>query len=113
MRRFITAGVVCAALLAVPAIASAAGHHHGNTASVAGCTASGNTVSATGLPTDQVINFFVTDSSGKTGWVLGYTTDGTWDVSVPAANGSTTYEFTGRTSGTGGAKYTVFTSCQV
>jgi hypothetical protein len=112
MRRFITAGVVCVALLAVPAIASAAGHHH-YAAGTAGCTVSGSTVQATGLPTDQVVNFFVTDSSGKTGWVLGYTPDGTWDVAVPSANGATTYEFAGRTSGTGGSKYTVFATCQV
>ena len=48
----------------------------------AGCAVSGGTVNATGLPTDQAINFFITDSTGKTGWVLGFTPDGTWTVTV-------------------------------
>ena len=75
------------------------------------CTVSGNVVSATGLPTDQVINFMVTDASGTKGWVLGFTDDGTWSVNVPAQNGPTTYEFVSKTWGPNGSKYTVFSSC--
>lgn len=76
------------------------------------CSVASGTVTATGLPTDQVVNFFVTDSSGTTGWVLGFTADGTWTVSVPPVNGATTYQFTSRTFGANGSKYTVFASCQ-
>ncbi len=75
------------------------------------CTVSGNVVSATGLPTDQVINFMVTNSSGTTGWVLGFTADGNWSVNVPASSGPTTYQFVSRTWGPNGSKYTVFSSC--
>jgi hypothetical protein len=71
----------------------------------------GNVVYGSGLPTGQVINFMMSDSSGKTGWVLGYTPDGTWFVNVPAPNGPTTYEFVSRTFGPSGSKYNVFTSC--
>jgi hypothetical protein len=58
-----------------------------------------------------LLNFFVTDSSGKTGWVLGQTDNGSWAVDVPARHGSTTYEFAGRTSGPNGSNYTVYASC--
>jgi len=75
------------------------------------CTVSGNVVSATGLPTDQVINFMVTTSAGTTGWVLGFTPDGTWWVDVPAAEGSPTYQFVSRTYGSDGSKYSVFAAC--
>jgi hypothetical protein len=109
MRRFTCFAMVATALLTVPAVASAAKHHSAN--AVAGCTVSGGTVSATGLPTDQVINFMVTDASGTSGWVLGFTPDGTWSVAVPAPNGATTYEFVSRTFGSNGSKYTVFASC--
>jgi hypothetical protein len=68
-------------------------------------------VQATGLPTDQVINFMVTDSSGTNGWVLGYTPDGTWSVNVAMPTGQTTYEFVSRTYGPNGSKYTVFADC--
>ena len=53
----------------------------------------------------------ITDSAGTTGWVLGYTWDGTFTVRVPAATAPTTYEFVSRTSGPGGTRYTVFASC--
>lgn len=77
----------------------------------AACTVAGTTVSVTGLPLDVVVNFFVTDSTGKTGWVLGFSD--WWDVEVPAANGPTTYEFASRTWGNNGEKYTVYASCAV
>jgi hypothetical protein len=77
----------------------------------ASCSVSGNVVSATGLPTGEVINFMVTDASGTRGWVLGFTDDGTWNVYVPAPDGATTYEFASRTWGPNGSKYDVFASC--
>ena len=80
-------------------------------ATPASCTVSGSTVAASGLPTDQVINFMVNDNAGTRGWVLGFTTDGAWSVSVPAANGPTTYQFVSRTWGPNGTHYTVFASC--
>ena len=58
-------------------------------ATPASCTVSGSTVAASGLPTDQVINFMVNDNAGTWGWVLGFTPDGAWSVSVPATNGPT------------------------
>jgi hypothetical protein len=100
-------------VIATPVTAFAGGKHGPNAASTAGCTVSGNVVQASGLPTDQVINFMVTTSSGTTGWVLGFTPDGTWSVNVPAPTGPTTYEFASRTYGPDGSKYNVFASCSV
>jgi hypothetical protein len=80
-------------------------------ASAASCTVLGSVVAASGLPTDQVINFLVTDNAGTWGWVLGFTTDGAWSVSVPATNGPTTYQFVSRTWGPNGTHYTVFVTC--
>jgi hypothetical protein len=82
-----------------------------NAASTGTCSLSGSVVSATGLPTDQLINFMLTDASGTSGEVLGYTSDGTWNVSVPAPSGPTTYAFVSRTWGPSGSKYDVFASC--
>lgn len=99
-------------VLAVPAFAAkGGGGKDGNPATAAGCTVAGSVVNATGLPTDQVINFMVTDASGTSGWVLGHTTDGTWSVSVPAQNGATSYQFVSQTWGSNGTKYTAFASC--
>ena len=97
-------------VLAVPALA-AKGGGKGSDPSAASCTVAGSAVNATGLPTDQVINFMVTDASGTHGWVLGHTTDGTWSVSVPARNGTTSYLFVSETWGPNGSKYNVFASC--
>src|SRR4051794_16771357 len=63
-----------------PAQAASTG---GNSAAAGGCTVSGQVVSVTGLPTDQVVNLMVTTAAGTTGWVLGFTPDGTWAVDVP------------------------------
>jgi hypothetical protein len=102
---------VCFALgAAAPALAGKGGAH-GNDVAAASCDASGGVVQASGLPTDQVINLMVTDSTGTSGWVLGFTTDGSWSVNVPAPNGATTYEFASRTWGPNGSKYRVFASC--
>jgi hypothetical protein len=105
------------AILVLPVTAFAGGKHGSSGASTAGCTVSnttlGGVVQATGLPTDQVINFMVTDTSGTTGWVLGFTPDGTWSVNVAAATGPTTYQFVSRTYGPDGSKYTVFANCSV
>ena len=49
------------------------------------------------------MNFMVTDSSGSTGWVIGYTDDGTRSIDVPDRTGPTTYEFAGVTYGKNGA----------
>ena len=106
--------VAIAAFTAAPALAGTGGKGRGHTAAVtAPCIVSADGVLGAGLPTDQVINFMVTDASGTTGWVLGYTPDGTWSVRVPASSGPTTYEFVSRTYGNNGAKYDVFQSCSV
>jgi hypothetical protein len=75
------------------------------------CAVDGNLVSATGLPTYEVLNFFVTDASGTHGHVLGITWEGWWDVTVADRTGPTTYEFAGRTYGKNGSKYDVYASC--
>lgn len=75
------------------------------------CQIDGNVVSATGLPTYEVLNFMVTDASGTTGWVLGITWEGWWILTVPERSGPTTYEFVSRTYGPNGSKYTVYSTC--
>ena len=102
---------VAALAFAVPSALAGKGGGKGNAQTTNSCSASGGTVQAAGLPTDQVINFMLTDSSGTTGWVLGYTWDGTFSTSVPAPNGATSYAFVSRTYGSDGSKYTVFASC--
>ena len=123
--RHITLIIAALALaIAGPAIAGKGGNGNGGTGGGSGsggggnvttpngsCTVDGSIVNATGLPTSEVINFMITDASGSWGWVLGFTDEGTWSVSVPAANGSTTYEFVSRTWGPNGSKYTVFAGC--
>jgi hypothetical protein len=97
-----------------PALAAKGGNGNGpsGTASTGSCTVvAGNLVAATGLPTDEVINLMVTDASGTSGWVLGYTADGTITAAVPTPSGATSYSFVSRTWGPAGNKYTVFASC--
>ena len=102
---------VAVLVFAVPSALAGKGGVKGNAQATNSCLVTGGTVQASGLPTDQVVNFMVTDSSGTTGWVLGYTWDGTFSTAVPAANGPTSYEFVSRTSGPDGKNYTVFASC--
>ena len=115
MRPIHIAVIVAALAFAVsPAFADKGGNGngqgHNSEPAPASCSVSGNVVSATGLPTDQVINFLISDASGTRGWVLGMS-DGTWSVDVPARTGSTTYEFVSKTWGPNGSKYDVFASC--
>jgi hypothetical protein len=98
-------------VFAVPSALAGRGGTKGNDPARSSCSASANLVQASGLPTDQVINFLITDSSGTTGWVLGYTSDGTFATSVPTPNGPTTYAYVSRTWGNDGSKYTIFASC--
>lgn len=103
--------VACFALAAASPAVAGKGGGKGANASAALCSVADNTVHADGLPTDQVVNFMVTDSSGTSGWVLGFTDDGSWSVPVASPNGPTTYEFVSRTWGPGGSHYTTFASC--
>ena len=84
--------------------------HHSATAT-ASCVLDGGAVTATGLPTGEVLNFMVTDPRGTWGWVLGFTDTGNWVEPVPAPAGPTTYEFASRTWGPNGSHYRVFASC--
>jgi hypothetical protein len=118
MRHITLIVAVVALAVAAPAFSERSGNGNGhangngNVSTPDGaCTASGSVVSATGLPTDEVINFMIDDSSGSWGWVLGFTDNGTVMVGVPAANGPTTYAFVSRTWGPDGSKYDVFASC--
>jgi hypothetical protein len=108
-RRITATLAITGALFAISSPAMAGKQVH--SASTTSCSVSGNLVSATGLPTDQVINFMLTDSSGTTGWVLGQASDGTAYVTVPDQHGPTTYAFVSRTWGANGSKYNVFASC--
>jgi hypothetical protein len=97
---------------ALPFAAEAAPKQGPKAAPSASCSVlPGNVVQAQGLPTGEVINFMVADSSGSWGWVLGYTDSGDWTVSVPAPSGPTVYEFVSRTFGSNGSKYNVYASC--
>ena len=110
-RRAIFMLVILSSTLAA-ASSALAGKGNGGKSSpaLASCTASGGLVQAKGLPTDQVINLMVTTASGTTGWVLGFTPDGTWSVYTPTTSGAT-FQFVSKTWGAGGSKYDVFASC--
>lgn len=108
MRRLFAVLAVPAAVLGIAAPASAA---RPAAAPAGSCVVDAGTVTGTGLPTGELINFMVTTGAGTTGWVLGFTEVGTWSVSVPPSSGPTTYEFASRTWGSNGSKYTVFASC--
>jgi hypothetical protein len=110
MRLITLLAVVVALAFAAPALSGKGGNGNGPVSKTGSCSVSGNMVTGSGLPTDQVLNFMVTDNGGTWGWVLGYSDTGTWAVTVPARNGSTTYEFASRTWGPNG-KYSVFASC--
>ena len=76
------------------------------------CQIDGTVVTGTELPTDEVLNFMVTEDGDTWGWALGFAGDsGTWDVTVPDRGGPTTYEFASRTYGPNGTKYAVFATC--
>jgi hypothetical protein len=107
--RLIALLAVLSVAFAAPALAGKPGGKASDPAAT--CTVSGNVVSAAGLPIGQLVNFLITDASGTSGWVLGYTSDGTWSVNVPAQNGATTYQFVSTTWGPNGSKYDVFGAC--
>ena len=108
-RRILLVLLVAFALAAGAPLATAS--HGKNDPPAGSCSVSGSVVSAVGLPTDQLINFMASDSSGSWGWVLGFTSDGTWSLTVPPPNGAATYQFVSKTWGPNGSKYTVFASC--
>ena len=103
--------VLAFGLIAGSALAAKGGHGNHNTVAAAACTVDGNVVSATGLPTGEVLNFMVSDASRTWGWVLGFTDTGSWAETVPARAGATTYEFASRTWGPNGSRYNVFARC--
>lgn len=105
------AAVAALALAAAPAFAGKGNGNGNNREPNGSCTVDGNVVRGTNLPNWELMNFMVTDSTGTTGWVLGYTDNGTWNESVPNRDGSTTYEFASKTWGPNGSKYEVFASC--
>ncbi len=108
-----TIALLCAAAvcLAVVLPLASAGTRSRTAAGVGGCTVTGNVVEASSLPTDTILNFFVTDAGGKDGRVLGITWSGTWSVTVPDRTSPTTYEFASTTFGKNGSKYWVYASC--
>ena len=125
MRHITLIIAVLALAIAAPAIAGKGGNGNGgnggggnggsgggnNVTATGSCSVDGNVVTGSNLPNWTLMNFMVTDGSGTSGWVLGYTDDGTYAVDVPERNGGTTYEFAGVTYGKDGTKYDVFASC--
>jgi hypothetical protein len=104
----LAAAAVC---LAIAMPLASAGTRTKAAAGAGTCEVSGNVVNATGLPTNTVLNFFVTNADGKDGRVLGITWGGTWSVTVPDRTSRTTYEFASTTFGKHGSKYWVYASC--
>lgn len=128
MRHITLIIAILALAIAAPAIAGKGGNGNGNGGNGGGsgggsggsdvtasgsCSVNGNVVTGTNLPNWTLMNFMVTDASGTSGWVLGYTDDGTFDVAVPDRIGPTTYEYAGVTYGKDGTKYDVFATCSV
>jgi hypothetical protein len=125
MRHITLIIAVIALALAAPAFSGKGGNGNGNgngntgggggggnvTPPSGSCSVEGNVVTGTNLPNWTLMNFMVTDASGTTGWVIGYTDDGTRAVDVPDRTSPTTYEFAGVTYGKDGARYDVFASC--
>lgn len=117
MRHFTTLLAALALAVAAPALGGKGGNGNGNgagndAASSASCAVDGNVVTGTGLPNWTLMNFMLTDASGTSGWVIGYTDDGTRSIHVPDRTGPTTYEFAGETYGRNGSKYDVYARCQ-
>jgi hypothetical protein len=117
MRLTTTLAIAVALVFSVtPAIAGKGGNNNAGgpgARDAASCSVDGLVVTGVDLPTDELVNFMVTDDGGTWGWVLGYTSDGSWRVSVAAPTGATTYEFVSRTRGPSGSKYDVFARCSV
>ena len=102
-------GLIAGTALAAPG--NGKGRGSATHTSPGSCEVADQVVSATGLPTDEVIKFMVTDGNGTVAWVLGMTPDGTRTVTVPTRIGPTTYEFVSRTYGNNGSKYRTFAAC--
>lgn len=99
-------------LIAGTTLAAKGGNGNSPHRSVSTCTVDGSVVTGTQLPTDEVLNFMVTEDGHTWGWALGFAGEsGAWGVPVPDRDGPTTYEFASRTYGPNGTKYTVFSSC--
>jgi len=103
--------LAAASIAATLTVAGSAAQAAKPSAPAGSCSVAGSVVNGTGLPTDQVINFLITDAGGTWGWVLGYSPDGTMSVPVQSGTGPTTYQFVSRTWGPNGSKYNVFASC--
>ncbi len=106
------ATIAVLALAATPALAGKGGNGNGNREPTGSCTVYGNVVHGTGLPNWELMNFMVTDASGSTGWVIGFTDDGTRAIDVQDRSGPTTYEFVSETRGRDGSRYDVYASCE-
>ena len=110
-RKTVASLCVVGAFLAVALPLATAGTRAQSASGGGSCSVDGNQVSAAGLPTNAVVNFFVTDANGKTGWALGITWEGNWSLTVPDRTGPTKYEFASTTWGKNGSKYLVYASC--
>ena len=128
-----TVVTVLAVAIAAPALAGKGGNGHGGGGGAGGgggsptqsdpsCSVSANSVAvgdwfhvtASGLPTDSAINFWITDPNGHTvGTPLGTTPDGTADMSESASSsGPWTYTFSGPTRNNP-ATMAVYATCSV
>ncbi len=123
-----TVVTVLAVAVAAPALADKGGNGHGggggggNQAATATCVSPSSVsvgdsfvVSASGLPTDSAINFWVTDPSGNTvGTPLGSTPDGLASLTESASSAGSpwTYTFSGPTKNNP-ATMAVYATCSV
>ena len=113
MRPIHLVAAIAALAFAVPFASAGRGNGNGHgdqDRDPASCSVADGVVSVAGLPTGEVINFMIEDSSGSTGWVLGFTDDG-MDRLRAGARRCYDLRVVSRTWGPDGSKYDVFASC--
>lgn len=98
MKRLIPA-IILALALAAPVMAAKS--------APTTCVVDGTSVTATGLPTDELIYFFFTTDTVKQGQAIGFTDTGSFTVEVFPRDGETTYEF----ARAQGNHYVVLSTC--
>lgn len=108
--------IVAVLFLSIATAAAAPKENRGNgnrgADPVGTCVVDGTMVYATGLPTNELLNFWITEVDGSThGWVLGQTYVGSWSVEVPERDALTKYEFISKQWGKDGKRYDVYAAC--
>ena len=112
----LVAAAICLAILSSGGMAYAGPKGNGNgpdhRTPAGSCVVDGNTVTGSGLPEDDLMNFWITEPDGSSwGWVLGVSGTGDWSVIVPDRTDYTTYEFISEQKGKDGKNYDVYARC--